>query len=95
MLAETKVKRIVRETVKWNKNVFHALMGSALASAAKGSSPYADGYVNLLAKWNEQPTLCTIMVQAKDYFSSSINFKELQENVKRCHNEEDSGIPDS
>ena len=59
-----------------------------LASVSKGSSPYADGYVTFLAKRNEQSTLCTIMVQAKDYFSSSLNFKELQENIQRCRNKD-------
>ena len=59
-----------------------------LATVAKGSSPYADGYVSFLAKGSGPLTLCTIMVQAKDYFSSSINFKELKENVERCRSQE-------
>ena len=64
-----------------------------LASVAKGSSPYADGFVKFFAKRRigkkTSPTTCTIMVQAKDYFSSSqLNVKRVNGNVKRCRTKE-------
>ena len=61
-----------------------------LASVAKGSSPYADGYVNFFAKRRStSPTMYTIMVQAKDYFSSTkIDGKKLQRDLQRCRTKE-------
>jgi len=60
-----------------------------LATVAKGSSPYADGYVNFVAGDENSWLTYTVMVQSKDYFNSSrINTKDLMGNVERCQSQE-------
>ena len=65
-----------------------------LATVAKGSSPYADGYVNFIAKSRAavNARLHTfkfmVMVQPKDYFNSYIRTTELMENIQRCRSQE-------